>query len=90
MAVIGLDTGPGTELHLEHPLREVLDVLPRLKARLGELQGVMADREGGGAPAVEPEALLEPLATKAAVHLHNALLAVGQLNSALEERGTTT
>lgn len=56
------------------------DVLPKLDAQLGELRGAMAEQ------ASEPETHLELLATQAAVHLHNAVLAIGHLNTALGDR----
>jgi hypothetical protein len=56
------------------------DVIPKLDARLGELRGTIA--EGAG----DPEQGMEPLATQVAVHLHNAVLAIDHLNTALGER----
>lgn len=56
------------------------DVLPKLDAQLGELRGVMAEQ------GADPETHVEPLATQAAVHLHNAVLAIDHLNSALGDR----
>ena len=56
------------------------EVLPKLDAQLGELRGVISEQ------ADDPETRLEPLATQAAVHLHNALLAIDHLNTALGEQ----
>jgi hypothetical protein len=56
------------------------EVLPKLDAQLGELRGAIAEQ------ASDAETHVEPLATQAAVHLHNAVLAIDHLNNALGDR----
>ena len=56
------------------------EVLPKLDAQLGELRGAIAEQES------DPQTHVEPLATQAAVHLHNAVLAIDHLNTALGDR----